>query len=58
MTIEYDTPFEVTKEQYNTLMNNFQGVVAGRESEGKYYIKAWLMQYASAISQFLNKKIV
>ena len=58
MTIEYDTPFEVTKEQYNILMNNFQGAIAGREDAGKFYIKVWIMHYASAISNFLNKKIV
>ena len=29
--IQYDTPIEVTKNQYNTLMSKFAGIVAGRE---------------------------
>ncbi len=52
--IKYDTPIEVTKSQYNTLMNKFAGIVAGREEEGKYYIKVWLMKYAPVIHSFIT----
>ena len=54
--IEYNVPFEVSKEQYSFLMNNFQGIVAGSEQEGKYYIKVWLMKYKGHIINFLKKK--
>jgi hypothetical protein len=54
MTIQYDTPIEVTKEQYTTLMNKFSGIVAGREDKGKYYIKVWIMKYAKVIQTYLN----
>ncbi len=54
--IKYDTPIEVTKSQYNTLMNKFSGVVCGLEDNGKYYIKVWLMQYAHLIENFLQSK--
>jgi hypothetical protein len=54
--IKYDVPFEVSKEQYSFLMNNFQGIVAGREQEEKYYIKVWLIQYAKQIENFLKIK--
>lgn len=40
--IKYDTPFEVTKEQYEQLMKQCDGLVAGREEKGKYFIKVWL----------------
>jgi len=56
MSIQYDTPIEVTKDQYNTLMHKFSGVVAGREEEGKYYIKVWLMQYAGLVAKVLEPK--
>lgn len=56
MKIEYDTETEVSKEQYQYLIKNFAGVVAHRESEGKFYIKVWLMQYAKSIENFLNSK--
>ncbi len=55
MTITYDTPIEVTKGQYNACMSLLQGVVAGKEAEGKYYIKVWLTQYNSVVEDILNK---
>lgn len=50
--IEYNVPFEVTQTQYNILMNHFAGVVAGREEEGKYYIKVWYEKYIPVITNF------
>ena len=44
MKIEYDTETEVSKEQYQYLIKNFAGVVAHRESEGKFYIKVLITQ--------------
>lgn len=52
--IVYDKPIEVTKQKYNILMSNFEGVIAGTELNGKYYIKVWLMKYANLIQQILN----
>lgn len=49
--IKYDTPFEVTKQQYNRLMTHCEGVVAGREENGKYYIKVWLMNHVNYVRQ-------
>ncbi len=56
MEIKYDTPIEVTKKQYERLMEQFAGAVAGREWEGKYFIKVWLMQYAYAIRRAMGQK--
>lgn len=58
MKIEYDTETEVSKEQYQYLIKNFAGAVAHRESEGNFFIKVWLMQYAKSIEDFLNSKKV
>lgn len=58
MNIEYNTETEVNKEQYQYLIKNFAGMIAHRESEGKFYIKVWSMQYAKPIESFLNSKKV
>ena len=54
--IDYNVPFEVTQSQYNDLMKHFAGIVAGREEEGKYYIKVWITAYNSSIINFLKNK--
>ena len=52
--IIYDVPFEVTKKQYNALMSGCEGIVAGREENGKYDIKVWLTKYNNHIINILN----
>jgi hypothetical protein len=49
MEIKYDTPIEVNEKQYKKLMHECSGIVAGREENGKYYIKVWLMKYADYV---------
>ena len=49
MEIKYDTPIEVNEKQYRKLMNECAGIVAGREENGKYYIKLWFMKYADYV---------
>ena len=57
IVIKYDTPIEVSKEQYNLLMSKCRGIVAGRESEdGKCYIKVWAMEYAEIIAEIIKPK--
>jgi len=56
MKIESNTEIEVDKEQYQYLIKNFAGVVAHRESEGKFYIMIWLKEYTKPIESFLNSK--
>lgn len=53
MTITYDTPIEVTKNQHDFLMLNFREIVAGQQSNGKWYIKVWAMRYAEQIKRVL-----
>ena len=55
MEIKYDVPIEVTKSQYEILMNDCSGIVAGRIEDGKYYIKVWLMRYKDMVTKILNK---
>jgi hypothetical protein len=55
MKIEYDTPIQVSEAQYKYCMNNFSGIVAGRFDGQKYWLKVWMMQYASHVEQFLNE---
>jgi len=56
MEIKYDTPIEVEKPKYNILMTKFSGIVAGREEDGKYFIKVLVMKYANHVQQILNQK--
>ena len=51
--IKYDVPIEVTQKQYNSIMNSCCGVVAGREADGKYYIKVWHMVYVHEVRKHL-----
>ena len=53
MEIKYNTPIVVTKEQYNRLLNDFAGIVAGREENGIFYIKVFIMKYNEYIKQIL-----
>lgn len=52
--ITYNQPFEVTKEQYNTCVNRFNGICAGRQENGKYFIKVLFMKYSKEIKEFLK----
>lgn len=55
MVIKYDTPIEVTEKQYRNLMEECDGVVAGRIENGKYYIKVWLMKYVDQVNRMLGR---
>lgn len=52
--IEYDKPIEVTKKQYSILMVKLSGVVAGREENGKYFVKVWLMGYKHIVEKIIK----
>lgn len=54
MTLTYDTSIEVTEKQYVFLMSEFEGVVAGMQKDGKFYIKVWLTRYSKQINKILQ----
>lgn len=54
MEIKYNTPIQVNPQQYHAVMYQFQGCVAGRELQGQYWIKVWLMRNARGITNLLN----
>lgn len=56
MDIKIDTPIEVTETQYKNLMYKCSGMVAGREENGKFYIKVWMMRYVDFIKQVAGFK--
>lgn len=37
--LKTNTKFEVTKEQYNTLLRNFRSYIFHKEDNGKYFVK-------------------
>ncbi len=54
MEIKYNVPFEVTEKQYNRLMVDCAGIVAGRKEKGKFFIKVWLMREVKEVQAILN----
>ncbi len=55
MKIQYDTSIQVPVHQYFVLMEAFSGCIAGREEDGKYFIKVWLMSCVPHLNKILNK---
>ena len=56
MEIKYNTPIEVTEEQYNRITKRFRMIVAHRrDDEGRYWIKLWVMKYKDQLEKELNK---
>jgi len=53
-TIQYNTPFEVSKDAYNKIMTNLSGIAAGQEIDGKYIIKVWLMKYVDHVKNVIQ----
>lgn len=54
--LKYDTPVEVTREQYKRVRDRFKMIVAHRrDGEGKYWIKLWGMEYKDDVEKVLNK---
>lgn len=45
----YDTPFEVTEEQYHRLMTGCREMLAGMTENGRYFIKVWLVSRSNFI---------
>ncbi len=52
--IKYDTPIEVSEQQYKKISSEFGGIVATKKENGKYYIKVWVMKYAPYIEAILR----
>ena len=58
MNIRYNVPIEVTEKQYNLIMNNLQGVCAGRKEttngETKHFIKVLFMKFSKDVKRILK----
>lgn len=54
--IQYNKPYEVTREQHQFLAYHFRGIIAHRQEKGRYWIKQlWPGRgYAEEIEKFLN----
>ena len=54
--LEYNTPVEVSQEQYRRVTGMFRMIVAHRQDqEGKYWIKLWAMEHRERVEKELNK---
>jgi N-methylhydantoinase B/oxoprolinase/acetone carboxylase alpha subunit len=54
MEVKYNTPIEVTESQYNILMTDYSGIVAGRKEDGKFFVKCLIMKYANYVKKILS----
>lgn len=60
MTIKYNTPIEVNKNQFIIIRKKYGNVCAYRQETetGKYYIKLWYMSYSEKIIDVLLKNLI
>ena len=55
MEIKYDTPIEVTREQYYRVIKKFAEIVAYRiDKQGKYWVKLWVMSFKEKLRKELE----
>lgn len=52
-SLEYNVPIQVTKEQYNLIMDKYAQSCAGREANGVFEIKLWDMRYKNLLTKIL-----
>ena len=53
--ILYDTPIELTLEQYKKVLSSLpRGTYAHRTDGGKYYVKLWSMSQKQKLQQILK----
>ena len=52
--LEYNKPIEVTENQYRVIMTQLAGICAGKEEDGKFYIKLWMTKYKKNVQQVLD----
>ncbi len=56
MEIKYDTPIEVTKEQYKRVTERFRQLIAHRiDRRGRHWVKLWAIGYKEELEKELNK---
>lgn len=55
ISVKYDVPIEVTKEQYEHIVPRFRNIIVHRKDKGKYYIKLWYMQYKGLLEKVLEE---
>jgi len=53
MGIKYNTPIEVNKKQYGICMSRHHGICAGRNENGKYFVKVLFMKYVKDVEKDL-----
>jgi hypothetical protein len=54
--LKYNTPVEVSKEQYQSITNRYRMIVAHRkDDQGRYWIKLWAMEYRERLEKELNQ---
>lgn len=54
-TLKYNVETEVTKQQYKALFPEWDGVLAHRTENGKYYVKLLATKWQKEVEETLNK---
>ena len=55
ITVEYDTPTEVSQGQYLIMRKAFAGIVAHRQEKGRYWVKLLWPGHEGIAERFLNQ---
>ena len=53
--IKYNKDIEVTQNQYVKIMTELAGICAGREDDGKFYVRIWFPKYKNLLLEIINE---
>lgn len=58
IAVKYNTPIEVTEQQYSRIIVDYASLVAHRSEDGKFFISWWAgpnaKQWKAHLEKFLN----
>ncbi len=52
--MKYNVAIEVSEAKYGYMMNECSGLIAGRQENGKFYIKLWIEKAKLLVIYHLN----
>lgn len=52
--LTYDVPVEISAMAFKIIMGPFAGTCAGREENGRYYIKPWMLRYKEQLEKIIE----
>lgn len=53
--IQYNVPIQIGFGTYVFLRRQFSGLIATQEIDGNFFVKIWMMKYASEIAKYIDE---